>query len=351
MKRAVVAMSGGVDSSVACAILKEKGFDVVGITLRFFSTSQQVSCCGAQESAAKARQVCQTLGIRHYLKDARALFKKDVTDNFILQYLSGKTPNPCVECNRSLKFNYLFSIAAGLGADYLATGHYAIIKNADDGPGLFRGRDPLKDQSYFLYCIRKEFLGRIIFPLGDMEKRETREIAGRFTLPNARSAESKDICFIPKGDYRLWLKENGMADNIPGYIKDDSGKILGRHNGFFYFTIGQRKNLGISSSSRLYVSEIKPETNEVIVSTLDKAMFSGCRIANLNWLGPQKPQGEFSVQIRYRHKPCRCELKKDGDGFLVSFEKKQFAAAPGQSAVFYEGDRVLGGGIIDETFR
>lgn len=351
MKKVVVAMSGGVDSSVSCAILKENRFDVIGITLRFFFSSQSISCCGALESALKAKKVCQILGIRHYLKDARVLFKKDVIDNFISQYLCGKTPNPCIECNRSLKFDYLLSIADGLGADYLATGHYAIIKDTPDGLGLFRGRDTMKDQSYFLYCIKKEVLGRIMFPLGDMKKSETRKIAESFFLPNAKSEESKDICFIPRGDYRLWLKENGVAENIPGYIRDDSGKIVGRHNGFFNFTVGQRRNLKISSSSRLYVSEIKPKTNEVIVSTLDKVMFSGCRIRNINWLGYQKPQGEFLVQIRYRHNPCRCELKKDEDGFLFYFEKKQFAPTIGQSAVFYLNDRVLGGGIISEVFK
>ena len=353
MKKAVVAMSGGVDSSAACAVLLDKGFEVIGVTLRFFSPLGRISCCGADESINKAKQVCHKLGIRHYVKDARAFFKKYVMDDFANGYLSGRTPNPCVECNRKLKFDYLFSIAETLGADFLATGHYALLKQVKGETALFRGKDPLKDQSYFLYCLPAKKLNKILFPLGEIEKTETRKIADKLGLPNAKSAESKDICFIPNGDYKSWLKENGKAENVPGYVKDESGKILGRHKGFFYFTVGQRRNLGISSSQRLYVSALNPKENEVIVSPLEGAMFSGFLMSQANWL---KENIDFEkkhyVQIRYRHKPCKASVKKEKDGlYSVKFEEKQFAAAKGQSAVFYEKDRVLGGGIIEEAFK
>lgn len=352
--KAVIAMSGGVDSSVACAILQKQGFEVIGVTLRFFSLGAKPVCCGADESISRAKEVCSILGVRHYVKDARAIFKEKVMENFASSYTSGSTPNPCIECNRYLKFDYLLKIAEAMGANILATGHYAIMKNEKDGHALYRGRDLSKDQSYFLYCLPKKYLSKIAFPLGEMKKDETREIADRLKLPVARSKESKDICFIPDGDYVKWLKKEKKIENSQGYIKNDEGKILGRHNGFFHFTIGQRKNLGISASQRLYVSGINPHLNEVIVSPISGAMFSAVEIGDLNWLSKIAPEdgGKYFVQIRYRHTPCEVRLEKKKDGkYMIFFKQKQFAAARGQSAVFYDSDRVLGGGIITETFK
>ncbi len=352
--KAVVAMSGGVDSSVACAILQKQGFEVVGVTLRFFSPNGRSVCCGADESISRAKEVCSILGIRHYVKDARSIFKDKVMENFASSYINGFTPNPCIECNRHLKFDYLLKIAEAMGADILATGHYAIIKNEKEEMSLYRGCDPFKDQSYFLYCLPEKYLSKISFPLGEMKKDETRKIAAKLKLPTARSKESKDICFIPDGDYIRWLKEEKKIENSQGYIKNDEGKILGRHNGFFHFTIGQRKNLGISASERLYVSGINPRLNEVIVSPISGAMFSAVEIGSLNWLSKSMPKdGEnYFVQIRYRHTPCEARLEKRKDGkFMLFFNQKQFAATKGQSAVFYDSNRVLGGGIIMETFK
>ncbi len=346
-------MSGGVDSSVTAALLKKEGYEVVGVTLRLFAERRDaVKCCGGADSAAKARASAQALGIRHYFKSAQELFSKTVIDNFVDGYLSGSTPNPCVECNRHLKFSYLFDLARSMGADFLATGHYAVIKKEGAGYGLFRGADPLKDQSYFLYCLRRDRLDRLLFPLGGLTKKEVRRIASEFSLPSASEPESNDICFVTEGNYELYLKKTAGIKPRPGYILDLQGKRIGRHNGFYNFTVGQRRGTGVYGGSRLYVTEVKPETNEVVLGPLKAAHSSGFKISGLNWLAElkQKPSAEgfnCAVQIRYRHKPAPCLLSlKEGGAAEVRLEKPQFAVAPGQAAVFYDGDRVLGGGII-----
>lgn len=347
-------MSGGVDSSAACAILKREGFEVVGVTLRLFDPGEKISCCGSDDSAALAAKVCAALGVRHYVKDARRQFSRHVMEDFADAYKEGRTPNPCVECNRHLKFDYLFKIARALDADYLATGHYARIRRGAAGFELLRGRDEKKDQSYFLYCIKASFLENLLFPLGDFTKDEIRKLASGLGLPSAREKESRDICFIPGGDYPGWLKKKGYAENRHGYLKDAGGKILGRHNGHFNFTVGQRKNLGVSAGERLYVSEIRPAENEVVVSRLEDACFSGFGLGKLNWLHGAPPgRGErLSAQIRYRHKPCEGTVEKvSSSGLSFLFSKKQFAVTRGQSAVFYDGDRVLGGGVIEEAVK
>lgn len=353
-KKVLVAMSGGVDSSVACALLKERGFEVTGVTLRLFDPGDKIDCCGSDSSGEKAREACDALGMRHYFKDARRYFSKNVVEKFAAAYLEGNTPNPCVECNRFLKFDYLFKIARALDMDYLATGHYARIEEKNGEYSLLRGKDENKDQSYFLYCVGKERLKHVIFPLGELKKEETRKIAAGYGLAAAREKESRDICFIPGGDYPAWLKRRKYAENAPGYIKDIKGKILGRHNGYFNFTVGQRKNLGVSSGERLYVVGINPAGNEVTVSGLENACFSGFRLGGLDWLAGVKPEpgNRLCSQIRYRHKPCEGIVESFSSGSLVfRFFKKQFAVTAGQSAVFYEGERVLGGGVIEEAIR
>jgi len=349
MKKVVVAMSGGVDSSVAAALLKKEGFEVIGVTLRLFSEQKgAVKCCGGADSADKARASAQAIGIRHYFKSAQGLFSKTVIDDFVKGYLSGATPNPCVECNRHLKFSYLYELARSLGADQLATGHYAVIKKAGGEYGLYRGADPLKDQSYFLYCLKKEQLGGVLFPLGGMTKKEVRRLAAEFGLPTASAPESNDICFVTEGNYDLYLRKTAGIKPRPGYIVDVSGKRLGKHNGFFNFTVGQRRGTGVYGGSRLYVTEIRPEANEVVLGPLEAAHGSVFGVRDMNWL-KTPPQDEFrtSAQIRYRHKPEPCAvLVLPGGRAEVRLATPQFAVAAGQSVVFYEGDRVLGGGII-----
>ncbi|MBI4352137.1 MAG: tRNA 2-thiouridine(34) synthase MnmA [Elusimicrobia bacterium] len=354
MKKVVVAMSGGVDSSVTAALLKKEGFEVVGVTLRLFAENKgAVKCCGGADSAAKARASAQALGIRHYFKSAQALFSKTVIDNFVGGYLGGSTPNPCVECNRHLKFSYLFDLARTMGADFLATGHYGVIKKEGGEYGLYRGADPLKDQSYFLYCLKKEQLGRVLFPLGGLTKKEVRKLAAGFSLPSASEPESNDICFVTEGNYGLYLKKTAGIKPRPGYLVDQAGRRLGRHKGFYNFTVGQRRGTGVYGGARLYVTEVRPGTDEVVLGPLAAAHSSGFALSGLNWLAaPGKKEFACAVQLRYRHKPAPCLVSVGESGAAaVRLEKPQFAVAPGQAAVFYEGDRVLGGGIIEKGFK
>jgi len=348
-KKVVVAMSGGVDSSVTAALLKKEGYEVVGVTLRLFAERKDaVKCCGGADSAAKARASAQAVGIRHYFKSAQGIFSKAVIDDFVRGYLAGSTPNPCVECNRHLKFSYLYDLARSMDADYLATGHYAVIKKEGGAYGLYRGVDPLKDQSYFLYCVQKKQLGSLLFPLGGLTKKEVRRLAADFGLPTASEPESNDICFVTEGGYDQYLRKVAGVKPKPGYIVDMAGKRLGKHNGFFNFTVGQRRGTGVYGGARLYVVEIRPGANEVVLGPLEAARSSAFEMKELNWLA-EVPAGEFktSAQIRYRHKPEPCTVKQlPGGRAEVRLASPQFAVAAGQSAVFYDGDRVLGGGLI-----
>lgn len=348
-KKVVVAMSGGVDSSVTAMLLKKEGFEVVGVTLRLFEERKgAVKCCGGADSAAKARASAQAIGIRHYFKSAQRLFSKTVIDDFVRGYMAGSTPNPCVECNRHLKFSYLFDLARSMGAEYLATGHYAVIKKEGARYGLYRGADPLKDQSYFLYCLKKEQLDKLLFPLGGFTKKEVRRMAAEFSLPTAFEPESNDICFVTEGNYDSYLAKTAGIRPKPGYIVDQAGRRIGRHKGFFNFTVGQRRGTGVYGGTRLYVTEIRPEANEVVLGPLEAAHSSNFSMREINWLvEPPSPELESAVQIRYRHKPAACAVRvQPGDRAEVDLERPQFAVASGQSAVFYSGDKVLGGGII-----
>ena len=350
MKKVVVAMSGGVDSSVAAALLKREGYEVIGVTLRLFAERRgAVKCCGGADSAAKARASADAIGVRHYFKSAQGLFSKAVIDDFVSGYLSGATPNPCVECNRSLKFDYLYELALSMGADALATGHYAVIKKERGEYGLYRGADPLKDQSYFLYCLKKGHLPRVLFPLGGLAKKEVRKLAAEFSLPTAAAPESNDICFVTEGNYDNYLRKYAGVKPRPGDIVDLAGRKLGRHDGFFNFTVGQRRGTGVYGGERLYVVETRPASNEVVLGPLSAAKASGFTLKGMNWLAAA-PRGEFrtAAQIRYRHRPEPCSVKAlPGGRAEVLLDSPQFAVAAGQSAVFYEGDRVIGGGIIE----
>lgn len=348
-KKVVVAMSGGVDSSVAAALLKEEGYEVIGVTLNLFAAQKGgPACCGAAESGAKARAVCDTLGVRHYLKNAVEVFKAGVIDEFVKSYLAGGTPNPCVDCNRSVKFSYLLELAKAFGAGCLATGHYARIEKIPDGFCLLRGLDPLKDQSYFLYCLKKAQLPHVLFPLGALTKKEVRRSAEALLLPTAKEKESNDICFVGEGGYERYLKKSGGVKPRPGRIVDAKGRTLGRHEGFFNYTIGQRRGLGVYGSGRLYVTALRPETDEVVLGGLADACFGAFEVSGMNWLAQKPAAGErVYAQIRYRHKPAACGvISSAGSAFSGVFEEPQFAPAAGQSVVFYDGDRVLGGGVI-----
>lgn len=351
MKKVIVAMSGGIDSSVSALILKQKGFDVIGITLRFFD-DKKINCCGSNESIEKFKNICNAIGIRYYIKDARTIFKESVINNFIENYLSGKTPNPCIECNRILKFDYLYKIAKGLGANFIATGHYARIEKINNEYALLRGIDNLKDQSYFLYPIKREILPYIIFPVGKLTKKEVKQIAVKNNIPVDINKESKDICFIPEGNYKLWLKKNEYVKAKEGYIKDTNGKIVGRHNGFFNFTIGQRKNIGISLGKRCYVVDINPEENTVTVGYYEDCFYKAVKISDINWLCDEFEKFTFKAQIRYKHTPQKGKLIKINEKeYQFVFDEKQFALTKGQSCVFYHNDRVIGGGIIEDVIK
>lgn len=335
-------MSGGVDSSVACALALEAGYDAVGVTLGLFSGA---SCCGAQTSADKAREACGRLGVRHYYKNAAPLFRKAVIAPFEAAYAAGRTPNPCVACNRHMKFSYLLDLAMEMGAEALFTGHYARLEGEGDGRALLRGADPEKDQSYFLYCIPRASLGALRFPLGGMKKTDVRARAAELGLRAAREKESRDICFAGEGDYGEWLAAKGGGGS-PGDIVDRAGRVLGRHRGVAFYTVGQRRGLSVAGGERLYVTGIDPARNEVRVGTAAEASAGSFRVSGYNDLSGDQ-LSSASVQIRYRQKPVACSVRREGEVLDVSLESPVFGAAPGQSAVFYSGDRVLGGGIIE----
>lgn len=340
--KAVVAMSGGVDSSVACALALEAGYEAVGVTLGLFGGA---SCCGAQSAADKAREACGRLGVRHYYKNAAPLFRQAVIAPFEAAYASGRTPNPCVACNRHMKFSYLLDLALEMGAEALFTGHYARLEGEGADRGLLRGADPDKDQSYFLYCIPRGHLGMLRFPLGGMKKTEVRARAADLGLRAAREKESRDICFAGEGDYGEWLAAKGGGGR-PGDIVDRDGRVLGRHRGVAFYTVGQRRGLDVAAGERLYVTGIDPARNEVRVGTAEEASARSFRVSGYNDLSGE-PLSSVSVQIRYRQKPVPCSVRPEGEVLSVVPETPVFGAAPGQSAVFYRGDRVLGGGIIE----
>lgn len=340
--KAVVAMSGGVDSSVACALALEAGYDAVGVTLGLFPGA---SCCGARSAADKAREACGKLGVRHYYKNAAPLFKKTVIAPFEREYALGRTPNPCVACNRHMKFSYLLDLAREMGAEALVTGHYARLEGEGAERALLRGADPDKDQSYFLYCLPGENLGSILFPLGGMKKSEVRARAAELGLRTAREKESRDICFAGEGDYGEWLAASG-GGGAPGDIVDREGRVLGRHRGLSFYTVGQRRGLNVAGGERLYVTGMDPVRNEVRVGTAEEASVRSFRVSGYNDISGDALEGA-AVQIRYRQKPAPCSVRREGAQLAVSLDSPVFGAAPGQSAVFYRGDRVLGGGIIE----
>jgi tRNA-specific 2-thiouridylase len=351
--RIVVAMSGGVDSSVTAALLVRAGFDVVGITLQLYdhgaATGRKGACCAGQD-VRDAAGVAERLGIPHYVLDYEARFRAAVIDDFADSYRRGETPVPCIRCNERVKFRDLLGTARDLGASALATGHYARRVAGPDGAELHRARDALRDQSYFLYRTTRDELAFLRFPLGGLAKDETRALAQEFDLPVADKPDSQDICFVPQGSYVDIVARLRPEAGEPGDIVDIAGRILGRHGGIAHFTVGQRKGLGIAAAEPLFVLRIEPATRRVVVGPRNALAQTRVPLAEMNWLGAPPSSDSFlpvAAKLRSAQPPVRATLHAatDGGAELV-LDEPAGAIAPGQAAVLYDGDRVLGGGWI-----
>ena len=357
-RKVVLGMSGGVDSSVAAKILCDQGYEVLGVTLKVWeeedetATSkrwQERGCC----KVGIAKHVAQILGISHQVLETRENFRQGVIEDFIDGYLHGTTPNPCVRCNERVKFGGLFQVAEEIGADYVATGHYArILQDKKGSPFLARGRDSQKDQSYFLYRIPPRWLSNTIFPLGAMEKAQVWEGAKEMGLPVEELKESQEICFVTQGDYRQFLKEQAPQASRPGTFVDSQGHELGRHQGVAFYTPGQRKGLGIAKGNRLYVQRVVPEMNLVVLGPAEDLDTSTCQVSDLNVFDEDILANDQKVEVKFRYgsPPVGATIQWSGkDTISLNFDTQVRALSPGQSAVFYLGDRVLGGGIIQAS--
>jgi tRNA-specific 2-thiouridylase len=349
VKRVLVAMSGGVDSSVAAALLREAGHDLVGVTLHLWDAQgdQQVGRCCAPEDRDDARKTCAHLEIPHYVLDEREAFRKHVVAPFVADYRAGRTPIPCVSCNRTVKLTYLTEVARRFGATHVATGHYARLVRAAEGHlRLLRGRDENKDQSYFLFGLPQSTLERLLFPLGELTKTQAREAGRRLGVPNADKPESQELCFVPNGRIQDFVERHG-GPTPAGRIVDSEGSVLGAHQGVTGFTRGQRRGLGLGGGGARYVLRIMPDTAEVVVGDESQLYDGHLRATAAHWIAgrPARPfRGE--VRIRYRHRAAWADIIPTGDGFEARFEEPQRAITPGQAAVVYRDDEVVGGGFI-----
>lgn len=348
-KRVLAAMSGGVDSSVSAFLLKVEGYEVTGVTMCLGSGSgDDARCCGP-DAVADARRVCDRLHIPHYVFDYSRELEEKVIDKFIAEYGRGRTPNPCVDCNRYLKFGSLMEKASALGFDYVATGHYAKIEKEEGVFYLKRPRDKEKDQTYFLYAIPHQSLGKIIFPLAFLKKGEVREIAKKEGLPIADKVESQDLCFVDRQNFPAFITRY-RGDILPGPIVDSEGKRLGTHRGIVFYTVGQRSGLGVAYKTPLYVLSIDPAANCVIVGEKNALKAKGLVAGDLNILVGSWPR-EVSAKIRYRRNAARCYTTFENDRIKTIFQKEEEAITPGQSVVFYHHEYVLGGGAIEEVLH
>jgi tRNA-specific 2-thiouridylase len=344
-------MSGGVDSSVAAHLLKQQGFDVIGVTMKVWPqdciSRAEDKCCGPQ-AIADARGVAHKLGVPHYVIDEADQFEKHVIEYFASEYKAGRTPNPCVMCNEKIKFGNLWEKASALGAGHIATGHYAIVEHREGRAVLRKGRDPRKDQSYFLFSLRQSQLQRALMPLGGMSKQEIRAIARELGLKVAEKEDSQEICFVPGNDYKAFLRTHMSGQDFHrGGIYDTRGNRLGDHEGIELFTIGQRKGLPGGSARPRYVVDIDPETSSVIVGEAEDLVTEEFEINNTIWHGNGTETFEATVKIRYAHPGAAATVTVQGDhAARVRLHEPQKAVTPGQAAVFYDGDRVLGGGWI-----
>lgn len=349
-RRIVVAMSGGVDSSVVAALAARTGAETIGITLQLYDHGEAVgragSCCAGRD-IRDARAVCDRLGIAHYVFDHESSFRTQVIDDFADEYLAGRTPIPCVQCNIGPKFTDLLAIARDLGADCLATGHYVRRAEGPAGPELHRAADPARDQSYFLFATTRAQLDFLRFPLGGMPKQEVRAMATELGLCVAGKPDSQDICFVPDGNYAALVRKLRPQADLGGEIVDEAGNVLGTHRGLIHFTVGQRRGLEIGGQAEpLYVLRLDPETRRVVVGPRRALAVSAARIERVNWIGGDHA-GPLMVKVRSLAKPVPGRL----DGDMVRFDAPEYGVAPGQAAVLYAGDHVLGGGWIAETER
>jgi tRNA-specific 2-thiouridylase len=348
--KVVVAMSGGVDSTVAAALLKEEGNEVIGVTMQLWEPAGKDDSGRRRPDAVEnGREAARTLGITHHVTDFRDIFARLVVDDFCREYSLGRTPNPCVRCNRLLKFGALLERSAVLGADFIATGHYARVESTGGRFLLKKGADVRKDQSYFLYALTQEQLKHALFPLGHLTKDKVRRIAVELGLSAASRPESREICFIPDNDHAGFINGYLAGVSRPGPILDEKGNVLGNHGGIASYTIGQRHGLGVAAARPLYVTAIAPDENAVIVGGKERTYGRGLVATGLNWIAIEKPEHpiEVKARIRYRHPEAEAVVTPLENGDVrVEFAGPQMAVTPGQAVVFYRGDSVIGGGTI-----
>lgn len=354
-KKVVVGMSGGVDSSVAAYLLKEQGYDVIGVTMQIWQDEDRTiqeengGCCGLS-AVDDARRVADDLGIPYYVMNFKKEFKKEVIDYFIEEYRQGRTPNPCIACNRYVKWESLLKRSMDIGADYIATGHYARIVRLENGRyTLKRSATLAKDQTYALYNLTQDQLSHTLMPVGEYTKDEVRQIAEKINLRVSNKPDSQDICFVPDGDYASFIEETTGEKIETGNFVDLDGNVLGQHKGIIHYTVGQRKGLGLSLGRPAFVLEIRPETNEVVIGTNEDSMSYTLRANRLNFMSISDLDGEMRVfaKIRYNHKGAWCTVKKaTEDEVLCTFDEPQRAITPGQAVVFYDDEYVVGGGTI-----
>lgn len=350
MSKSLVALSGGVDSSVAAFLTKEKGFETFGITLKLNSSAADENSCLDCDDISLAKQVCDTLGIKHEVIDFCPDFEKNVIDRFVGGYLNGETPNPCVDCNRYIKFPKMFQLADDMGAEFVVTGHYAQIEKSGDRFLLKKGAYDMKDQSYVLYSLKQSQLSRIMFPIGNMKKDEVRQIASTLGFLNSNKPDSQDICFVKDNDYVSYIENRLSKKFEQGDFVDKNGNFIAKHKGIISYTIGQRKGLGIASTEPYYVIGKDVGKNQVILGRMADQFSESMIVKNVNFIPFDSIEKEYrcSVKIRYKHKEAPAALIPLGsDKVKVIFDEAQKAVTKGQSAVFYDGDYVVGGGIIE----
>ncbi len=351
--KALIAMSGGVDSSVAAKIMVDEGYECIGCTMKLHdnqseSDRETKTCCSLND-VEDARSVAMRLGMKYYVFNFQEDFKEKIIDKFIQSYKEGKTPNPCIDCNRYMKFDKLFERGQVLGCDYIVTGHYVRIEYRDGKYHLLKALDDTKDQSYVLYSMNQYQLEHAKFPLGGLKKTETRALAEEGGFINADKPDSQDICFVPDGDYASVIEKYSGTKEKPGNFVDTEGNILGKHKGITHYTIGQRKGLGLALHTPVYVQKIDVEKNEVVLGTNDELFSCELSASDVNWISGEVPTEPIrcAAKIRYRHKEQLCTVTATGENTIkVVFDEPQRAITPGQSVVMYLGDEVLGGGII-----